>query len=1129
MGLLNKFKNFSIAAGNIIAPLGQSIGAALAVPEAKRLEQERIDRGMQLQQQIMDSALKFPKGSEERKRRLKLASNVFKDQKGIIDSVQAFQEKPLQTFAKGAITAGNILLLGKMPESLQALRAKPVVDFIAGAGGVQKLSTAAKIARGARIVATDFGIGAGFGTLFALERGETKPKEIVKEASMVGATSAVLPPVIGKTFGITGKLISKGAKGIGAGLEKGIVALEKIAENPVAKPQNQLDEFVNIAFGEKQAPLFKNVAGKLAGTGRQLQDLPSRLKTALLDRMNPIRNLSKQVSEITGKSVSFVDDPYQQARRTQGIVDGKFGQEASLLFKNLINDFSDVELEAQGYLAAKNALDRLNLGQKVVRGKTLDEVTDAIRIAEESPAFSIIKQYESGIQKVRDRLLQIRQESGLLSKEQVETFQKTHPNYLPNKVLDFFEEGGSDFNSLIKPGASKFSVTESGVKRAKGSERELLNPIESLLVDLKKAINDSERNKVANMIVNLGKDVKDLGFRKLAPEDKALKSIDIAKQGLEKISRFVDGIKEDWLVPRDLGAAMKNLEVPELGVIGKILSIPTQILKAGATRFNPDFIFRNPARDIQTANIVSETGLSGIDWAKILLQGKNKSRELLNLAESEGALLSGLLQKAKTPKSIIKALDETPTIKKIAGEYNPFSIIEKIGAKLENTTRLAVFKGSLKQGLSPAEAAFNARNASIDFSKMGNVTAVINKIIPFLNARIQGFTNIGTAIAKDPTKFVRQQFWTAVYPAMLLNSHNNQFESYKNIDQETKDQNWVIMVGEEDGVDDGGYPIKIPNAIRIPKGEAQQAVANTITNFLDFAKGKDHRTWQELTKDLATGISPIGGVSSLGPLTIPLELATNFDLFREKAIVPDFISIGGKAFDSKDLENKYQYTSYSSETAKKIGQWFDISPAKVDFINGKLFGGTGTTIFKSLDLVDSGFKEPVNVSTDDDLSTFQKFSQLPVFKGFLTTAAYGGYLKDLELADKVSKELANPEFIERQKAELIWKTLKQLPPEEANAQAKQIKEEDKKMFSRLRDIKTDEKDGLNSTERIIKNLQVENGERALYIVEQLNLIDDREGKNNLYKMWLSKKLITDKVKKQLLFFKENGRLESPED
>ena len=148
---------------------------------------------------------------------------------------------------------------------------------------------------------------------------------------------------------------------------------------------------------------------------------------------------------------------------------------------------------------------------------------------------------------------------------------------------------------------------------------------------------------------------------------------------------------------------------------------------------------------------------------------------------------------------------------------------------------------------------------------------------------------------------------------------------------------------------------------------------------------------------------------------------------------------------------------------------------------------------------------------------------MPVFKGFLTTSTFGAYMKDIELAEEVSKELANPEFVERQRAELIWKTLKQLPADEANEEASFIKKDDLRMFNRLDDIKKSEKEGINSMQRIAQRLGVANGERALFIVEQLNLIDIKEGKNELFSQLVKNKIITDKVKKQILHFKKTGQ------
>jgi len=574
MGLLSGLKNFTVGAARIAAPLGESIGSALAGGEAQKLEDDRIQRQLELDTAIQEQARRTT-DSKKKERLIQIAktNRERSDTSGIISSVEEFQETPLQTLGKAGLTASNAILLGQalgskatgaLAKGTGLFRTKPAVDFIAGAGGIQKVSRAANAGRLALNTAKTFGVGAGFGALFALQEGETDPNEIAKEAGKFGAINVVLPPAIGKTLGVTGRLISKTLGATGKQLGKGINKLEQLAEEPIKNTANQLDDFINIAHGNRFTPtmesMLKRAAGKTADVGRTLQNLPSRLKTIVVDRMNPIRDLSKQASEVLGRPISFKKDPYFQARRTSGIIDGTFDiasgkqpvnrnglqkllddgtidqdqfdnaifyDDIGQSFKSIVNDFKKVDNEASGYVAAKNASDRLKLGQKVVRGKTAEQTDEAIRLAEKSDKFELIKKYDDLVKNITDKVLEIRRRGGLVSEELIKKLKKTHPNYVPNKVLDFFEEGGETLGRLINPAEKKLSVTTSGIKRAKGSEREIMNPIEAMIVDLKKAITDSERNKVANKILDLGEEVGEKGGYK-----KIEKIMDVAESVL---------------------------------------------------------------------------------------------------------------------------------------------------------------------------------------------------------------------------------------------------------------------------------------------------------------------------------------------------------------------------------------------------------------------------------------------------------------------------------------------------------------------------------------------------------------------------------------------------------------------
>jgi hypothetical protein len=349
-------------------------------------------------------------------------------------------------------------------------------------------------------------------------------------------------------------------------------------------------------------------------------------------------------------------------------------------------------------------------------------------------------------------------------------------------------------------------------------------------------------------------------------KDIKVKQPDIPK-GFEKIQYFNNGVREDWLIPEDVGSALKNLSGEESGKVmswlnnsfmGKLITAPAGALRKVATTVNPVFAaFRNPARDTQTALLTA-----GDDYSKGLLKtifGK-VDESIWREARSAGALQGSIYREQLKPEQILtRKINDTfngksNLLKKI---IRPDRLIEEWGNKMEEMTRMAVFSGALKNGKTSQEAAKLARNATVDFGKSGNTLQVLNKVIPFLNARVQGFANMGKAIAENPTKAARTLLWSAAYPQAVLTAYDSRYKSYSSIPDYEKRKYWIVMVGESKGKDLDGKSVMIPNYIKIPKGEAQQAVSNIVERTLTLSKQKyPDNTSQFLTK-LVGDITPV--------------------------------------------------------------------------------------------------------------------------------------------------------------------------------------------------------------------------------------------------------------------------------
>lgn len=510
-------------------------------------------------------------------------------------------------------------------------------------------------------------------------------------------------------------------------------------------------------------------------------------------------------------------------------------------------------------------------------------------------------------------------------------------------------------------------------------QSEALNSIRQTRKELQKIV--SERQEDINVVREI--------IRNL--QDTKIKSIDIP-DGYEKISYFNDGIREDWLIPQDVGAALKNLDGEAAGVIMnwinktkgrtnafKYATMPAEAIRRLATGWNIVFsTFSNPVRDIQTVALTSDATLKDIGESLIKTITGKVDPELYQLAKTSGALQGTIFREGLKPEQILVRKAQENNLLPKPKISSPTKFIEDIGQKMEEMTRLAVFKRELLKGSAPMQAAKVARNATVDFTKSGHFLQVYNKFTPFINARVQGFTNVLKALQKDPVRATRVLMWTAAAPAATLNAYNSNYESYQNVPDNEKRKYWIIMVGESQGRDLENKPVKVPHYIKIPKGEAQQAVSNIVDRVLSVGKQKYPESTKKFLQNLFNDFSPVTDSNVLPTgISQAVELKTNYSLFRDKQIVPDYVKVGNKWFKSDEIPLQYQSTINTSEIAKALGESLGWSPIKIDYI---IKQGLVNDLLRIYDIPAKGFRGQ---------ETYERASELPFLRTLIGSSSYG--------------------------------------------------------------------------------------------------------------------------------------------
>lgn len=121
---------------------------------------------------------------------------------------------------------------------------------------------------------------------------------------------------------------------------------------------------------------------------------------------------------------------------------------------------------------------------------------------------------------------------------------------------------------------------------------------------------------------------------------------------------------------------------------------------------------------------------------------------------------------------------------------------------------------------------------------------------------------------------------------------------------------------------------------------------------------------------------------------------------------------------------------------------------------------------------------------------------------------------------RIKSEATEKSNLLKEKAVALEVELSALPKEEANALALKIKKDDPVLYEKLKDVLEEKKLGLTFEEKKMKALGVENGDRARYILSQIEKLETSEQKNAYVEELKRKKIISDAVVKQLRALKK---------
>jgi N12 class adenine-specific DNA methylase len=547
------------------------------------------------------------------------------------------------------------------------------------------------------------------------------------------------------------------------------------------------------------------------------------------------------------------------------------------------------------------------------KGLTQDDLESVIKNA--PPEF---KKAAQMYWQFNDNILTVMEDAGLISGETHKLLNTKYKYYCP-LMRDFSDTAAADnFINGLSNGGRGIGNVSSMLRRIsiEGSERNVINPLESTVKAVAVMCNRAERNKVGQMAVELAQKG---GLDAVIQEAEGT----VADPKNCIFTVMFDGKKQAYKTTQELYGPIVGYNLPAAGFVLGVARNAARLLRAGATT-SPSFIIRNLIRDTVFAGVSSKNGfipiVDTIRGAYALAHDPRLRAEFKVAGVTQFNFYS-------SSEQIVKSLDEMAGGKawKDYGAADIWRALMKYPAFasefIESSTRMGEFMKARKKGASLEEAAQAARELTLDFSRSGVQGEKVNQIVPFFNAVLQGGDKMVRLIKQDPVGTGTKLAMYIVLPSLALWALNHDEDWYKEIDPEVKATCWLL-----------------PGGLRIPKPqEAGILFGSGIEAVLDQAFNKDPEAIGNWAKVFGGNMAP----SIMPTIFLPLlEWQANYSFFRGQSITPQRL---------QNLPDELQYTPNTSALARTVGGVLKLSPVKIDNTIRGYTGTMGMTLVQQLD------------------------------------------------------------------------------------------------------------------------------------------------------------------------------------
>jgi hypothetical protein len=591
---------------------------------------------------------------------------------------------------------------------------------------------------------------------------------------------------------------------------------------------------------------------------------------------------------------------------------------------------------------------------------------DAIAELKADPKrYARLQEAASRYRQWADSLLDYMEQKGRMSAKQVAQIKADNRSYVSFRRVK--TPHGEDIEAIPlapppswakRSGRAKLGTVRTPVQKLKGGTRELDNPYRSLIDQTGEVIAETDRNAVMQAFRDLFDNPR--AMYQGAPERLATVGAQVKSGDENAIRIFVNGKAEYWQYQSDLHAAIKGFgEAQNNSLAWNVATLLPKVMR-GSIVNSPDFAVRNFIRDAIDRPFKSRAGSMPWDSARKLNKGEvsnfrlaggdNAGHYIATRPGYNAALRDAMDKLAKDRKSVV-----------IAAPRHVWHAYKHALESSELRGRMAEYHRAYEKGVK--ELGYDEFNAMLyaageardllDFAVAGNLVADLNRVIPFLNADVQGKARLIQAARENPRRFLGLYMALAASSIAVLLWHKAQgddtLDEYRQLPAYKRDLFWNFKVG--------------PDAwLHIPKGFEIAVFASIAERAVDGMLGNPD-PWRGMLFDpnaplpilsgtMATSLLKLDEGMLLGPARPLAEPLTNYDTFRQRSIVPDFENdqpLGDRLGAQDATAIGHAGTSITGAIGRLFGAEGGVDPRKIDYFVGNEFGGAGKTALMAAD------------------------------------------------------------------------------------------------------------------------------------------------------------------------------------